>query len=254
MNGVLPVSAVIAIIVVGVIAFYYMAVLIPSQGQTGTRGSETQTTSISQAGQNSSSAIGSPASQTATTFLAVAQTTRNLFNTEGRVHLFTVTPRNNTFTLTYNATTWYSPVTLTFNQSKSYAQVYTNGTQWVSTSQPCKSNPATSSTLPNNTSRASVTTTITVTVDLRCGQPPNTGWNPVNGTLVDPRKGFTPNEIQVSLKPTTFAANYVGSLQVTVTLNLKPGVYEIALVLGVQTGSSFGLSDLVGFLVNVKSQ
>jgi hypothetical protein len=236
MGRILPVSVVIAVVVFGAVALNYMAVLVPPQGRSDTGGSATQTTSITQ---TVSAAPSSSVFQTTTSHLAVASTTMNFFNIEPQFHLLTITPQNHTFTFTYNVTTWYSAVTLTFDQSKSYAQVYTNGTVWESTSRPCSSNTIASTSVANSTSRTSVT----ITVDLRCGQPPNTGWNPVNGTLVNPQMEFTSSEIQVSLQPDSFAASYAGTLRVTVNLNLKPGVYYLILVLGVQTKPSAAISS-----------
>ena len=172
---------------------------------------------------------------------------QNDFGIQGPIPLLTLTPQNETFVLEYNATTLSSAVALTFNQSQSYATVYTNGTGWVSFSQPCSSSEITSSSGQSVTSGASV-----VTVSgIPCGQPPNSGWTPVNGTVVTPRMTFNTNEIQVSLQPASFGADQNGSLHVTVTLNLRPGVYAIRLAFGVQMGTTFEISSPSSFPVIV---
>jgi hypothetical protein len=67
-------------------------------------------------------------------------TEQNDFTLKGPTPLVTVTPQNNTFTLSYNATTLSSPVSsLSFSLNQSWVMIFTNGTEWVPYSQACSS-------------------------------------------------------------------------------------------------------------------
>jgi hypothetical protein len=174
------------------------------------------------------------------------------FSLEGPVPLVTVTPQNDTFTLTYNATTLTSPVTdVSFNLSQSYITVYTDGTEWVPYSQACASSSEPSSSSESVTGQTLVSTS-TVTGN-SCAYPATLGWAPVNGSAVVQYLKPNSSQVELSVQPTTLAANQVVSLQFTITLNLKPGIYDIGLGLGVQTGSFFELSNLNPFPVIAKS-
>ncbi len=177
------------------------------------------------------------------------------FSLKGPIPLVTITPENNTFTLTYNATTLSSPVTnLSFNLSQSYVTIYTNGTEWVAYSQACGSSSQSSSSGGSVASQSSISSGSVVTVTGNsCDYPATLGWAPVNGTAVDRYAKLNSSQVELSVLPTAVAANQTVSLQFTITLNLKPGVYDIGLGLGVQTTTFFEFSDLNPFPVIVKS-
>jgi hypothetical protein len=78
------------------------------------------------------------------------------------------------------------------------------------------------------------------------------GWAPVNGSAVESYQEPNSNQIQLSVVPTAIAANQTVSLRFTITLNLRPGVYDIGLGLGVHTSHFFEYSDLNPFPVVVK--
>jgi len=192
-----------------------------------------------------------------TTLFANSSTQQNDFTLKGPVPLVTISPLNNTFTLTYNATTLSSPVTdLSFNLSQSYITIYINGTQWVPYSQACSSSLESSSSGENVTSQASGYSVSVITVSGPCYNPPAPGWIPVNGTAVDQRATLNSSQVELSVTPTTTPANQTVTLQFTITLNLNPGVYVIGLALGVQTTNAYGgffeYSDLNPFPVIAK--
>lgn len=221
--------------IVGIIAVALLVGLIAVDVfPSGNKGIET-TTTLTQS-------LSSQTSQGVT----LHTTLRYDFSLSGPIPLLTLT-QNETFLLTENATTLSSPASLAFNLSQSYVDVYTNGTQWVSFSQPCRSSSTSSSGGIHNS--ASVSTMIS----LPCGQPPNSGWAPVNGSAASRHVALTSNVVQVSLRPSTFVANQEGALQLNITLNLKPGVYIVGLSLGVNTGSNFEISALAPFPIIVKS-
>jgi hypothetical protein len=177
------------------------------------------------------------------------------FSLKGPVPLVTITPQNNTFTVTYNASTLSSPVTsLSFNLSQSYATVYTDGTEWVPYSQACGSSLESSSPSESVTSQTSSFSVSTIIVTGNsCAYPATLGWAPVNGTAIVQYLKLNSSQVELSVLPTTVTANQTVNLQFTITLNLKPGVYDIELGLGVQTSSFFEFSDLNPFPVIVKS-
>ena len=177
------------------------------------------------------------------------------FSLKGPVPLVTITPENNAFTLTYTATTLSSPVTdLSFNLSQSYVTVYTNGTEWVAYSQACGSSLQSSSSGGSVASQSSISSVSVITVTGNsCDYPATLRWAPVNGTAVDRYAKLNSSQVELSVLPTAVAANQTVSLQFTITLNLKPGVYDIGLGLGVQTTTFFEFSDLNPFPVIVKS-
>jgi hypothetical protein len=184
----------------------------------------------------------------------------NDFTLKGPVPVLTVTPQNNTFTLSYNATTLSIPVTtLSFSLNQSWVGIYTNGTEWVPYSQACSSILESSSSDESVPSQASYSVSF-ITVSGPCYNPPAPGWIPVNGTAIDAYEQLTElnsSQVQLSVAPTMAPANQTVSLQFTITLNLKPGIYVIDLALGVQTtnanGGFFEYSDLNPFPVIVKS-
>jgi hypothetical protein len=172
------------------------------------------------------------------------------FTLQGPVPLVTVTPQNDTFTVTYNATTLSDPVTsLSFNLSQSYFTLYTDGTEWVPYSQACGSASKSLSSSESTTSFSMSTATV---AGNSCAYPATLGWAPVNGSAVAQYLRLNSSQVQMSVLPTSLPANHTGSLQFTITINLKPGVYDIGLGLGVQTSSFFEFSDLNPFPVVVK--
>lgn len=193
----------------------------------------------------------------ATTFLPPEP---NDFTLKGPVPPVTVTPQNDTFTLSYNATTLSSPVTsLSFSLNQSWVMIFTNGTEWVPYLQACSSILESSSSEQSVPSQASYSVSFT-TVSGPCYNPPAPGWIPVNGTTVKQYGQVTElnsSQVELSVAPTTAPANQTVSLLFTVTLNLKPGIYVIELALGVQTtnadGGFFEYSHLNPFPVTVKS-
>jgi len=185
-------------------------------------------------------------------------TQRNDFTLEGPVPLLTITPQNNTFTLTYNATTLSSPATaISFSLNQSYAAIYTNGTEWATYSQACSSILESSSSEESVPSQASGYSVSFITVSGPCYNPPSPGWIPVNGTAVESYAHLNSSQVELSVAPTSTPANRTMTLQFTITLNLKPGVYAIRLAVGVQTTSSYGgffeYADLYPFPVIVES-
>jgi hypothetical protein len=215
---------------------------------------------ISPQGGITSTQITSPRGTTTSTQLTSVELPpqQNDFSLKGPVPLVTVSPRNNTFTLTYSATTLGFPVTdISFNLSESYVAIYTNETEWARYSQVCSSSSSSEeSTLSSEGSmgQASVTSVSVVTeTGEPCDSSPAPGWVPVNGSAVQQYAKLNPNEVEMSVQPTTIAANETVSLQFRITLNLKPGVYAIGLALGVQTTSLFEFSRLNPFPVIVKS-
>jgi hypothetical protein len=187
-------------------------------------------------------------------------TEQNDFTLKGPTPLVTVTPQNNTFTLSYNATTLSSPVSsLSFSLNQSWVMIFTNGTEWVPYSQACSSILDSSSSEESVPSQASYSVSFT-TVSGPCYNPPAPGWIPVNGTTVKEYGQVTElnsSQVELSVAPTTAPANQTVSLLFTITLNLKPGIYVIELALGVQTtnadGRVFEYSHLNPFPVIVKS-
>jgi hypothetical protein len=185
----------------------------------------------------------------------------NDFTLKGPVPLVTVTPQNNTFTLSYNATTLSSPVTaLSFSLNLSWVGIYTNGTEWVPYSQACSSILGSSSSSDESVpSQASYSVSF-FTVSGPCYNPPAPGWIPINGTAIDAYEQLTElnsSQVRLSVTPTAAPANQTVSLQFTITLNAKPGIYVIGLALGVQStnahGGFFEYSDLNPFPVIAKS-
>jgi hypothetical protein len=177
------------------------------------------------------------------------------FSLEGPVPLVTITPENHTFTLTYNATTLSNPVTnLSFSLNQSYVTTYSSGTEWVPYAQACGSSSKSSPSSETATSQSSGSSVSVVTVSANsCGYPATLGWAPVNGVAFDQYAKLNSSQVELSVLPTAVAADKTVSLQFTITLNLKPGVYDIGLGLGVQTTSFFEFTDLNPFPVIVKS-
>ncbi len=182
----------------------------------------------------------------------------NDFTLKGPVPLLTITPQNNTFTTSYNATTLSSPVTsLSFSLNQSWVMIFTNGTEWVPYSQACSTQSSSEESVPSQTTGYSVSVT---TVSGACYNPPAPGWIPVNGTTVKEYGQVTElnsSQVELSVVPTTAPANQTVSLLFTITLNLQPGVYVIELALGVQisnaNGGYFEYAGLPPFPVIVQS-
>jgi hypothetical protein len=189
-----------------------------------------------------------------TTSMATSQMSppeQNDFTLNGPVPLIVIMSQNNTFALTYSATTLSVPVTgLSFALNQSYITTYSNGTKWVPYSQACSSNSVSSTESVPSQSSYSVTV-ITQTAN-SCGYPAPLGWAPVNGSAVESYQEPNSNQIQLSVVPTAIAANQTVSLRFTITLNLPPGVYDIGLGLGVHTSQFFEYSHLNPFPVVVK--
>jgi hypothetical protein len=243
----------IAVVVIALVVVGSVGYLILSASKATTSG-PTSTISSSYSTLTSTSTYAS-ASTISTQTLATPE--QNDFTLKGQipVPLITITPQNSTFTLTYNATTLENPVTsLSFNLSQSYISTYTNGTEWVPYSQACGSSSESSSSTESVSSQSSGFSVSIVTVSSNsCDYPAPLGWAPVNGTAVDQYARLNPNQVEMSVVPTAVAANQSMKLQFTITLNLKPGTYDVGLALGVQTNSFFEFSDLNPFPVVVKS-
>jgi hypothetical protein len=186
-------------------------------------------------------------------------TQQNDFTLTGPVPLVTVTPGNNTFTLAYTASTLGSPVTtLSFSLSQSYVAIYTNGTEWVSYSQACSSGLESTSPSETVTGQASGYSVSVIAVPASpCNSPPAPGWVPVNGSAIDSYAKLNSSQVDLSVNPAATPANHTVSLQFTITLNLRRGIYVVGLALGVQTTNAYGwffeYSDLNPFPVIVKS-
>jgi hypothetical protein len=185
-------------------------------------------------------------------------TAQNDFTFNGPAPLVVITPHNNTFTLTYRATTLSGPVALSLNLSQSWITTYTNGTEWITLSQACSTSSQQTTSSGNVTNQTSVTftsiTVVTVT-GAPCGVSPAPGWVPVNGSAIKERVEPSASQVQMSVAPSSISANQTVTVQFTITLTLKPGVYAVGLALGVIMAgaySGFEFSDLNPFPVVVK--
>ena len=167
---------------------------------------------------------------TQTLFLGTTQ--QDVFSATESNPLLVITPQNRTFVVTYDVMA-KSPTVLSFNASQSYAIVYTNGTNWVSYSEPCSSQ--TTSSVGGNAGGQMVN----VISKVPCGQPPGSGWAAVNGSIAYRETPLTQGDAQVSIEPVTITANQAQTLRITVTLGLKPGVYSLGLVINVRAGNLF---------------
>jgi hypothetical protein len=199
---------------------------------------------------NGQTTATSPGSQTTTSMVGPTQV--NNLNLQGPVSLVTLNPQNTTFTLTYVATTLSSPVNLSFNLSESYVNIYTNGTEWISLSRPC-----TSATMGSQSSVSESATVVTTTVatasEIPCGEPPGSGFAPVNGTVVDRYAKLGQDEISVSISPSSIPAGQTENLQITIALHLKPGVYVLGVFFGVESSGPFEYASLQPFPVVVNA-
>ena len=215
-----------AIAVVAAVGLAAVISVFPTGGNTGTT--------------SSPQTLGSSTFQATTTNEVGVTTQTDFFNLQGPIPLVTLGPQNSSFALTYSARS-LKAANLTFSLSESYMNVYTNGTQWVSYSRPCASSSSTSTSSQPTGSMSNVTViTITETaVPIPCGLPPNSGWGPTNGTVVDRYVKLTSSEISVAVQPSTISANQTVNLRATVSLHLKPGVYELDVFFGVESSSPF---------------
>jgi hypothetical protein len=183
-----------------------------------------------------------PSTTTSATTLQL-QTTQTLpanFTVAGKVPYLVITPHNNTFTLTENVTANNYPLSLSYDQADSYTVQYSNGTQWLSTSRPCGTGisglpTTTTSTSTNSSSTTTQTvTSVITTTGIPCGSP-NGEWYPVNGTVITPYSKVSSSEVQLTVQPTTIPAHTTSEVQVTVTIEMHPGVYAVSLEIFIQT-------------------
>jgi hypothetical protein len=183
-------------------------------------------------------------------------TEQNDFTLSGPSPLITITPQNNTFTLTYAATTLGNPVSFSLNLSQSWITTYTNGTEWTTYSQVCSTSSAETASSGSTTTQTPTNgASVVVVTGTPCGVSPVSGWVPVNGSAASQRAEPDSSQVQMSAAPTSISADQTSVVQFTITLNLKPGVYAVGLALGVQTAGAYGgfeFSDLSPLPVVVK--
>jgi hypothetical protein len=182
--------------------------------------------------------LGAPSSQlTASTTISTTAQDPSNYALLAQAPQMLVTPKNHTFTIPFKVTTSNYSISLTYSPTDTYAWFYSNDTQWVFSGRPCESTTSRSvtggSTIIRINSTASNTATSTTSSEPPCGVFPGE-WLPVTGVRISQNSSISPNELQVSIQPSSAPAHYSGTMIMTLDIRLPPGKYGVFLALHVQ--------------------
>jgi hypothetical protein len=175
----------------------------------------------------------------------------------GQEPFLTVTPANHTFTVPFDVTTHNYSISLAYSQAESYAWLFSNGTQWVSSARACP--PETTTTLTGTGQTYTVTATSVSTVtgsppilthasQVPCGEYPGEWWA-LNGTLVSRNVAITQNDVQMSIQPSAIPAHFTGKMNVTLTITMPPGNYGVFLAVLVSEPDNPGYGTSLLYII-----
>ena len=153
-----------------------------------------------------------------------------------------VTPNNHTFTVPFNVTTRNYSIGLTYSQAESYAWLFSNNTQWASSARSCESTTSATATRVSTTTATITTVTTTTTTgppilthisQVPCGDFPGEWWA-LNGTLISQNVAIAPDDVQMTIQPSSIPAHYTGGFSVTLNIQMPPGNYGVFLAVNIQ--------------------
>ncbi len=233
------IAVALAIIVGGVSIYYFPGTTNP--GSTSSVTTTGGTSSVTTSSLHSTETSTSVAFQT-TTNSQSPQLQLSDFSVLGKIPILVVTPQNNTFLLMYNVTAYNYTLSLSYEQGNSYSVQYSNGTQWLNSSRACQTT-SNSTTTVNNTFSS---TTVVTTTGVPCGKS-NGEWYPVNGEPIANVQNFNGSDVQVSIQPTSVPAHTTQAIQVSISIEMDPGVYAINLAMGIQAQGLSSIEYSLGY-------
>lgn len=175
----------------------------------------------------------------------------------GQEPFLMVSPKNHTFIVPFDVVTRNYSISLTYSPADSHAWLFSNGTQWASSTRACPA--ATTTTL---TSSGTYTTTVTGTSSpssttgsppilthisqVPCGDSPPGEWWALNGTLISRNVPISSNDVQMAVAPSIIPPHFTGKLNVILTITMPPGNYGVFLAVHVSEpdNPSYGTSLL----------